>query len=58
MSDSLLPSEDELRFEGTKGRHLFLEISRKSDVGLKLMAFNLKRDSQLLNFALIIADNR
>lgn len=58
ISDSVIASEDKLPIEDIQGRHLFLEISRKSDVGLKLMVFNLKRDLQLLNFALITADNR
>lgn len=58
ISDSVLSSEDESPIENIQGRHLFLELSRKSDVGLKLMVFNLKRDLQLLNFALITADNR
>lgn len=58
ISDSLLASEDELPIEDIQRRYLFLDISRKSDVRLKLMVFNLKKDLQLLNFALITADNR
>lgn len=58
IPDSLLASENELPIEDIQGRHLFLEISRKADVRLKLMVFNLKKDLQLLNFALITADNR
>lgn len=58
ISDSLLASEDGLPIEDIQRRYLFLDISRKSDVRLKLMVFNLKKDLQLLNFALITADNR
>lgn len=58
IPDSLLASEDELPIEDIQGSHLFLEISRKADIRLKLMVFNLKKDLQPLNFALITADNR
>lgn len=58
ISDSLLASEDELPIEDIQRQYLFLDISRKFYVRLMLMVFNLKKDLQLLNFALITADNR
>lgn len=58
ISDPVLANEDELPIENIQDMHLFLEISRKSDMGPELMVFNLKKDLQFLNFVLITADNR